>query len=521
MTPTRMTFGTLRCVGIRRTNRDTALSEPSVVDPRTGEILDADILFEASMIGNFRNTWRNVLNPANPAEVFEQALGIGWDEREIRTGSELSSFASTLAAQGALIQAYLADRGEIGPSDPIPEEYLGEVLVWVTAHEVGHTLGLQHNFRASSDTPFERLHDREFTGPNGIYNSVMEYPSPNIAPPGQPVGHIYNPSVGSYDKWVISVGYNVDPERGRELARMGAQDGHLFASSFEAGGPGALDPTVNAFDMSDDPLAWGEQRSTIIRNLWERVPEIVLEDNVPYSAVTTTFQQLLGQYASALAPTVKYLGGQYVNRDHHGDPDARSPFVNVPRAEQVRALNLLIDRALSEGAFDIPQNVLRQFGANRWSHWGNNNTFNGRTDYPLHEQVLNLQRSMLGQLMHPFRLARIRDAETKFGQSEVVTIPELMGTVSGAIWSELTSASNISSNRRDLQRAHLEGMGQILESTSTRMPADAKSVARVQLRRLGDRIDTALAQGNFDAYTEAHLVESRERITKVLDASFN
>src|SRR5690606_29165165 len=139
-----------------------------------------------------------------------------------------AGFAQTFAAQGSLLRAALISRGEIGPDDPVPAAYVDEAVKWVTMHEVGHTLGLQHNFRSSASTSFDRLHDRDFARANGLYSSVMEYPSPNVAPKGKPTGFFYTPGVGSYDRWAISYAYTPDDARARQLARQAADKAHMY-----------------------------------------------------------------------------------------------------------------------------------------------------------------------------------------------------------------------------------------------------------------------------------------------------
>jgi hypothetical protein len=498
---------------------------PSVVDPRTGEVLDADILFESTMFGGFRTAWRNLVNPSTAAEALEQALTFdGQDLAQAGRGGELASFGASFAAQGALLAAVLAERGEIAPGDPVPMRYVGEAAVWVTAHEVGHTLGLQHNFRSSMSTPFEKLHDRAWAEANGLFSSVMEYPTPNVAPKGTPNGYFYNPGVGSYDRWAITYAYAPDAARAQAVAREVADKRHLYGTNAEAGGPGAIDPSINVYDLSDDPLAWARQRTDIIRGLWRGLPQHVLGDNYRYFDLAAAYQQLFNQYAQAVAPTVKYIGGQYINRDHVGDPNGRRPFVAVPLAKQREALTFVVDRVFSAQAFTLPNDVLSQFGANRWFHWGMNTTWNGRIDYPYHEQVVGFQAAALGQLLSPFRLAAIRDGETKFGAGSVVSIPEVMDEVTRAIWSEVwtTPGRNISATRRDLQRAYLDLLTTMVARPAARTPSDARSVARARLvdlnRRLGARLTPPVT---LDAYTTAHLQEARARIAKALEAGLD
>jgi len=505
---------------------------PSVVDPRTGEVLDADILFEASMFQGHRQGWRHLAGQVTAAEAFEQALGVAATGAAVGSraagaalgsnGTELYGFAHAFIEQGALLSLALTARGDIAANDPVPAEFLNQAAKWVVMHEVGHTLGLQHNFRSSASTPFDRLHDRAWTERNGVFSSVMEYPNVNISPAGQTQGYYYNPGVGSYDRWAIGYAYTPDDARAAELARQVADPRHLFGTNAESGGSGALDPSINTYDLSADPLAWGAERAAIAASLWERLPDYILDDNESYYTVTSAFRSLLREHSRALAPAVKYIGGQYINRDHAGDPNGRMPFVNVPVDQQRRALALIVERAFEPDAFDVPQTVLAHLGSNRWLHWGESNTFGDRLDFPFHEEVVGFQSSMIRQLLDPSRLARIRDAETKFGQANVVTIPELMDALTAAIWSEVetTAATNIGAIRRDLQRAHLQALVGMVEGPAEGVPNDARAVARMELRRLGDALEARLADAaSLDAYTRAHLADAAARIVETLDTN--
>lgn len=494
---------------------------PSTVDPRTGEVLDADMLYEANMFANYRNSWRNLVNPLSAAESFEQALGVGAFEMK-DDHSEIAGFAETFAAQGAVLRASLIARGELGPNDPVPEEFVAQAVKWVTMHEVGHTLGLQHNFRSSASTPFAQLHDKAFAESNGLYSSVMEYPTPNVAVAGKPNGYYYTPGIGSYDRWVISYAYVDDAATAKRLAREAAAKGHLYGTNAEAGGQGALDPSINTYDLGDDPLAWGKERTAMLRSIIDALPSHVLADDKSHADLTSAYQALMGQYAQAVAPAVKYIGGAYINRDHVGDVNGRLPFEPIPRAKQREALDFLVARVLARGALAVPSEVLQRMGSNRWFHWGSNTTFNGRLDFPYHEHTVALQSAVMAQLLQPMRLTMILDGETKFGAESMVTIPEVMADVSRAVWSEVwvsTAVRSAEPVRRDLQRAHLDQMTQMLVRPAPRTPADARSVARRQLTDLDRRLRLAQAAApNLPISMLAHLEESRARIAKALTA---
>ncbi|MBD3616895.1 MAG: zinc-dependent metalloprotease [Gracilimonas sp.] len=495
---------------------------PSVVDPRTGEILDADILFEANMLLGDKNEYREMVEPRS---AIDEVFNVTAEEIGQMKYGETASFFAEMSMQLDVVKSVLLTKGLMKPGDPVPKEFVDQALRWVTMHEVGHTLGLRHNFRSSIDTPLDKLHDEKWAEENGVFSSAMEYPTVNLSMEGESAdGYYYNPSVGSYDRWVISYGYTPDADKAKEIARQAAQPGHAYGTDEDARGAGAVDPLINVYDLGDDPLAWGKDRAQLLQGLIPEIPEIVLADNMPYYEATDLFNTYFFQYSRTLAPAIKYIGGQYQYRDHVGDPDGRMPFVAIPKAKQQEALDMIIEYALDADAFELSQDVFQQMGANRWSHWGNSATYGGRIDYPLHSQLVGIQSSLLSQLLNGTRLERIRDTEVKFGAENTITIPELMETITNAVWSEVWSApgSNINSNRRDLQRAYLDETIDIVTDAPSNMPADARSVSRHQLTDLNQRITRRLTPPyNFDAYTEAHLREVSARIEKALEAGLS
>ncbi|HBX64921.1 MAG TPA: hypothetical protein DEG32_01695, partial [Balneolaceae bacterium] len=282
---------------------------PSVVDPRTGEIMDADILFEANMILGDKEEYREMVEPRT---AIDEIYNVSAEEVAMSSRNELASFYTEMGMQLDMVKGILMARGQLKPGEPVPKEFTDQALRWVTMHEVGHTLGLRHNFRSSVDTPLDKLYDTDFTAENGVFSSAMDYPTVNLSPEGESNdGHYYNTSVGSYDRWVISYGYTPDDDDAADIARMAAQPGHAYGTDEDARGSGAVDPLVNVYDLGEDPLAWGKGRAAILRDLIPEVPEIALGDNMPYYEATDLFNTYFFQYVRALGPTVKYIGGQY------------------------------------------------------------------------------------------------------------------------------------------------------------------------------------------------------------------
>src|SRR5699024_8422476 len=175
---------------------------PSVVDPRTGEVLDADILFEANMLLNDKKVYHRMVEPRTAVDEMFQ---VSKDELALMSrGVKTGSFYTEMNAQFDLVQSLFIAEGLIKPGDPVPDEFINQALKWVTMSEVGHTLGLRHNFRSSVGTPLDKLYVEEWTEENGVVSSVMEYPSVNVSPEGRVNdGHYYNPGVGRYDRWII------------------------------------------------------------------------------------------------------------------------------------------------------------------------------------------------------------------------------------------------------------------------------------------------------------------------------
>jgi hypothetical protein len=350
----------------------------------------------------------------------------------------------------------------------------------------------------------------------------MDYPAVNVGERGRPSGYPYNPNVGSYDRWAISYGYTADANRAARLAREAALPGHAYGTVEDGGGAGALDPTVNVYDLGADPLAWARGRATLIRGVLPELPRYVMADNARYGDVTDALNLLLNQYGRSLAVGVKYIGGQYVNRDRMGDPSGRMPFVAVPPAKQREAMAFLNEFGFGERAFAIPANVLATLGSNRWSHWGNNNTYpDGRIDFPYTNLVLGAQRALLGQLTAASTFSKIRDAELRYGAANTLGTTELLGSLTRSVWSEVYAGRSVNVQRRELQRAYVDRLTEMVARRPEGLPGDARAAARAALVELRGRITTAMSGGGVDAITRAHLAESKVRIDHALEAGLD
>src|SRR5919106_40542 len=412
---------------------------PSDVDPRTGEILNADVLVAASWIQAYQGEYRAYAGPNELIRrVFleDSLLRADPDGRFLR----LCGYASQLAQHGTLVRATLAASGVIAPGQPVPREYVGQALKELVMHEVGHTLGLRHNFRGTATIPAARLSDRSFTAAHGTSGSVMDYNPPVVALDRSKQGDYYSRTIGTYDRWAIRYGYAaVDDDSLRAIARQAAHPDHLYGSDEDASFAGfGLDPTITRFDQTADPLAWARDHVALVNRLFDSLETRLLAPGDPYTRLRAGFLDLLFERWFATVVVTKYVGGAYTSRDHRGDPNARPAFSDVPAARQREALAFITHAGLGEEAYRFPPALLNRLAPERWFHWGANPFTEPRIDFPLHDWAVAFQGTLLDLLFDAGVLSRLRDAELRAERgTPVVTIPELFARLTGAAWSEV------------------------------------------------------------------------------------
>ena len=503
---------------------------PSRVNPLTGQILDADILISDSFIRSWQREYTTYFDELD----HERDHPIDHDSRFH------CQMASGLARQMGFMASVLQARGVVGEDGELPEEFIGQALKSLTMHEVGHTLGLRHNFKAST---IHSLDDLNKKSDEALLGSVMEYDAVNIAPEGKKQGDYYTTTIGPWDYWVVEYAYkSIDagnPEG--ELKALGAIASRVATPGLTYGTDGDasayqyrdLDPLVNRWDLGSDPLDFAKQRREIVVELWDKVADKVTKEGMGYQRVRRAFGSLLGEYGYSMYLASRYIGGQYHHRDHRGDENGRLPFVPVPAAKQREALEFLKEHALSDKAFDFPSDLLNSLAVTRWSDWGSSSGSSTRLDYPVHNVILNNQTRILGRLLYPNVLSRVQDTELKFPKGEdAFTLPELFSGITDAVWTELdrnvgekqwsNTDAFISSFRRALQREHLKQLIKLVLEADGGTPEDARSLARHHLGQINVEIQRVLqnAQGRLDDYSLAHLEESQVRVAKALDASF-
>jgi hypothetical protein len=551
---------------------------PSRINPYTGQIFDADIRFSADMIRGVRreadelvapvaagpapgaaspetvallNTlrgWTSFLGPlAIESLVAAGANGAGGPARPaLGAGSRRGvppaalgycDYNQGLAQQAALGWSLLDARGLLDPE--AKEKYVNDFIIHVTLHEVGHTLGLRHNFRASSLHPFARLQDEALTTRVGLTGSVMDYIPVNIAPEGQPQGQFWQTTIGPYDRWAIEYAYkpiaadSIEAEKG-ELARIASRSSDpalAYGTDEDDFGPSprGIDPTTNKYDNAGDILVYYQSRAAITRELFSKMEERFSEPGTRYQKLRQVFAQGISEIWPAAVNIPKYVGGIRHHRDHIGDPNGRLPYEPVPAAEQRAALAFLSREVLGPEAFQIPPRLLNKLAIERLPDMEGNIWMIERNDVPIHTLVLAIQSLPIDRLYHPISLGRLNDNEARYtGKDQAFTMAEMFAGVRAAVWSELDARTSVNSFRRNLQRKHLQTLVRLVVQLDAACPEDARTLARADLVALRGGIDRALggpgrletpANAKLDVITRAHLEETRSRIEAALAAS--
>ena len=327
---------------------------PSIANPRTGEIIAADIVQEFN------------------------AIKRGYTYRKLWGYSE--------------------------DKDP-----LEQWIVSLTMHEVGHTLGLRHNFKSSWIYDADEIHDTSITGKSHI-GSVMDYDPINIAPEGKEQGNYFPHAPGLYDRWAIKFGYtpNLSDSEREEILSQSVLPELIYGTDGDAmGSPGSnIDPRAKRYDLSGDPVKYTSERIDVINSKIKELPSIYLTEGETSTEFRSTFFSLTREKGRFMEGVSRLIGGVYSNRVVNGQ-EGITPFEAVAYDDQKNAMNLISTKLLSNNAFTFDPEILKYLQSEKRAAYSPSR---GNEDPQLHDLVLEMQGRVLAHILHPRVMQRLVDS---------------------------------------------------------------------------------------------------------------
>ncbi|VXD10806.1 zinc-dependent metalloprotease [Planktothrix paucivesiculata] len=523
---------------------------PIHINPLTGEILDADIIIESNVIRELPNQIDSFLDTNNSIKLEEnnsntsplpsanQLCPMGLSAYAVLEQSEQnkksranstheSCFLRAANQQLTIGKTALSLLGNVMPNSPKMEIYTQQYLRSLIAHEVGHTLGLRHNFQGSTFLSPEELNNTEITQTQGLVSSIMDYVPVNLAPQGTIQGDYFTTQIGPYDQWVIQYGYqpivSTTPrgewQKLQEIAKRSIEPQLAYGSDEDLWD--FIDPATNTTDLSNNMLQYSQWQFDNAIQMWKRLEKYTPGSGEGSNKMRRMFNTIFKYYTLQTETLMLYIGGQSFTRIPGGQASSRLPFEPISIEKQRHALKLLETYVFNDQIFDFSPNLLNQLAPARWSDWANPDQ-DSYLSYPIFSQISEFQSYILRGVLASNRLFRLRELELKTTANNALTLPELFETLQNGIWTEILAPNGtieISSIRRSLQREHLDILSKmVLRKIS--IPEDAETVAWYQLKQLNNQLEITLkrSRNKMNAYTLAHLEQTQNRIQKVLES---
>jgi hypothetical protein len=477
-----------------------------IFDPRTGEVLKSSIALDADLLQAGYLEAEDFAGPTRPA-----LGGLAGEERAFAIGARRSM---NFGVWG------LNAMGE-GAWGHAPPGYTQNFLYYIVLHESGHNWGLQHNFIGNATYTASELQDPSFTHRYGVASSVMGYLPVNLWPRGSRNGDYFQKVLGTYDYYAIHWGYAPVPGAQtpsqelptlRSWASRWADPHYRFESDEDVSwfDGHAIDPRVNQWDLTNDNIAWCRGQMQIGQSIMDGLGRGYNEPGASHDAERTGFQFALTPFVTCAGFASHYVGGEYVSRNHVGDPGASLPLDPVSREESHRAFMLLDNELFAVNAWRISPELLRSLTYSEWAPWQNGDwVYNPppRHDVPVAEMIESLQQQTLSYMFQPIVLQRLDDMPLKYRQNSTMSLADLFAWTDSAVYGDIASGAvaHAGEIHRALQQWYARKLATIVVAAGPNVPYDAQSLARASLMRLESEAARAVKANGLDPLTSAHL----------------
>ena len=441
---------------------------PSFVNPKTGEILGADVMLEFVMFSN--------------RVILDKLYGLNTNESISNTFSEDKhlhcSFGELLHEDTMFANAVAAASGATSLE---LKRLQKEVLTALLMHEVGHTLGLNHNMKASQLFSPEQLADADFIEGKCLTGSVMDYAALNLTRDRSKQGQYTDMSVGPYDLWAIQFGYTPfkSESEKQELLNQSTNPELIFGNDADdMRAPGkAIDPRVNVWDQSNDAISYSIDRIELSNDLMKNIMQKFTTKGESYQELRQVYYLLSSQKAGAANIISRYIGGVYVERPMVGQLGAKQPYTPVSLADQKRAMSALSKYVFAPNAFDAPKGLYNYLALQRRGY----DFIKASEDPKIHNQVLSYQKKVLAHILHPNTLQRISDSEL-YGNT--YRLSTFMNDLNNAIF-KADIYGNVNSFRQNLQLEYTNTLISMLTGKqNSRYPNNVKSMVLYNLKNI-------------------------------------
>ncbi|MGK7391725.1 MAG: zinc-dependent metalloprotease [Candidatus Cyclobacteriaceae bacterium M2_1C_046] len=464
---------------------------PSFVNPRTGQILGSDIMLEFVFHTN-RVRYDKLFN-LDPASHYEEKPSWGEGHELYCSFGEMMQ-ANTLFGQAVLI----AEKNDGLAMEGMKKEAMMELLM----HEVGHTLGLNHNMKSSQLFSPAQLSDPAFIQGKALTGSVMDYTAINVTRDRSKQGHYYTTTVGPYDEWAITFGYKPIAEEAELesiLARSTEPQLMFGNDADDMRSPGkAIDPRVMIGDQSNDQITYSIDRMELVNDLMKDLKNKYTQDGESYQELRQAYYILMGQYNSATSIVSRFIGGVYIDRAMAGQEGATKPYAPVSLKEQKRAMQTLGKYLFAPDAFNAPNDLYNFLAMQRRGF----NFFSGTEDPKIHAGILSMQNNTLKHLLHSNTLQRITDSELYGNEYKLGTY---MTDLNDAVFAADING-NVNSFRQNLQIDYTKMLIEIISGKGKdRFSNHAQSMSIYNLNQIKRLASNRAGDISSQAH-KAHLV---------------